>query len=136
MRGGCTIIKGCIEVVPFSTADGIKSICIACDDKYYTYEPINKTCLCKVGFSAGDYCSDITGCISTYKVNGSVTCIFCDSKKNFRLDIITRHCVCIDGFSIINAVCTDICGDGIVHKAACDDGNVENGDGCSSSCEV
>ena len=32
--------------------------------------------------------------------------------------------------------CSDICGDGRVITVACDDGNLIDGDGCSSSCEI
>lgn len=36
------------------------------------------------------------------------------------------------------AVCVEICGDGIrvTSTIACDDGNTNDGDGCSSSCTV
>ena len=30
--------------------------------------------------------------------------------------------------------CYEICGDGILVKHQCDDGNLVNGDGCSSAC--
>ena len=33
-------------------------------------------------------------------------------------------------------VCKDICGDGKLYSVECDDGNVVDGDGCSSSCVV
>lgn len=33
-------------------------------------------------------------------------------------------------------ICDDICGDGILIYAECDDGNTIDGDGCSSTCRV
>lgn len=35
-----------------------------------------------------------------------------------------------------NGYCDDICGDGIAAGSNCDDGNLRNGDGCNSQCEL
>jgi cysteine-rich repeat protein len=32
--------------------------------------------------------------------------------------------------------CSEICGDGLVYVLPCDDGNVADGDGCSSTCQI
>jgi len=32
--------------------------------------------------------------------------------------------------------CSEICGDGRVFYQQCDDGNIVNGDGCSSTCKI
>lgn len=41
------------------------------------------------------------------------------------------------GYTIIDNQCISICGDGIrTIEELCDDGNIENSDGCSSYCTV
>lgn len=48
--------------------------------------------------------------------------------------------VCDNGYSLISAAtaCSIICGDGELYQTSeeCDDGNNDNGDGCSSTCNV
>ena len=40
-------------------------------------------------------------------------------------------------YPFIKGECKEICGDGLnLGKYECDDGNKNNGDGCSSSCKV
>lgn len=48
----------------------------------------------------------------------------------------TATMVCCTGyqFDSSNKTCIEICGDGILFLYACDDGNIKNGDGCSSIC--
>lgn len=41
---------------------------------------------------------------------------------------------CIDGN--LPSKCSEICGDGIRFNHACDDGNTQDNDGCSSKCVV
>ena len=46
---------------------------------------------------------------------------------------------CTSGSSTTVSVCTEICGDGKnmgTFKSECDDGNVIDGDGCSSTCII
>jgi cysteine-rich repeat protein len=44
---------------------------------------------------------------------------------------------CPNGFGSNGTnICDEICGDGKVYEKECDDGNTENGDGCSSTCQV
>lgn len=49
-----------------------------------------------------------------------------------------RETQCTTGFTAdpVTANCTEICGDGILFNLGCDDGNLINGDGCSSTCTV
>lgn len=46
--------------------------------------------------------------------------------------------VCCEGFfmNYEKVRCDEICGDGILFNLPCDDGNLNNGDGCSSTCTV
>lgn len=46
---------------------------------------------------------------------------------------------CATGYEYVTPttdVCTEICGDGLIFAATCDDGNVVDGDGCSAVCQV
>lgn len=58
------------------------------------------------------------GCLScsdSYKCN---TC-----NPNFQLNVV-------------NDLCYEICGDGVRFVDECDDGNTNDGDGCSRNCEI
>lgn len=73
-------------------------------------------------------------------------CVTCDAEAGRVLDVFDRCVLCsdIEGYdgpltspsgTTIGTVCHPICGDGILLGAeSCDDGNIENGDGCSSIC--
>lgn len=64
----------------------------------------------------------ITGCL-TCVLSPQTTCSLCDSA--YTLNSVTKLCM------------TNICGDGFITTGeACDDGNTNNGDGCSSTCTV
>lgn len=44
-------------------------------------------------------------------------------------------CLCMAGYiDYGNTLCDEICGDGKVYIDPCDDGNLANDDGCSSTC--
>lgn len=50
-------------------------------------------------------------------------------------------CISKNGLKLVSGVCSEICGDGILHKLPisghnCDDGNQAIGDGCNSDCQV
>ncbi len=48
-----------------------------------------------------------------------------------------NQCVCKEGFQFDSTkTCTEICGDGLLSILQCDDGNQQNGDGCSSQCII
>lgn len=45
-------------------------------------------------------------------------------------------CSCTTGYIDYGRVlCDEICGDGKVYVDPCDDGNIIDGDGCSSACD-
>ena len=61
----------------------------------------------------------------------------CNATLNFvRTDSYT--CECTTGYTLsTNQTCIGTCGDGMqVTSEACDDGNIINGDGCSSLCLI
>jgi cysteine-rich repeat protein len=43
---------------------------------------------------------------------------------------------CNGGYRLQNSQCYEICGDGIRFVLSCDDGNLRDGDGCSSQCRI
>lgn len=45
-------------------------------------------------------------------------------------------CNGLTGFKLVNGVCVETCGDGDNYNMECDDGNLNNGDGCSSTCTI
>jgi len=45
-------------------------------------------------------------------------------------------CACVNNFTLVNGTCDAVCGDGILSGAECDDKNLINGDGCSSTCTI
>lgn len=49
-------------------------------------------------------------------------CVRCDSVRGYHIDF--------------TGDCNEICGDGLLLKYQCDDGNRRNGDGCSSNCLI
>ena len=61
--------------------------------------------------------------------------MFCSVFQKFEIDTATSSCICIEGYHLQNKSCVETCGDGKVIAAECDDGNIVNGDGCSSECK-
>lgn len=83
-----------------------------------------------------------TLCYPNYALDGSNICVGafnCSAIQNCFLCTMASGCSnCSLGFNLTNSTtCNSVCGDGI--KAAsegCDDGNTQNGDGCSSNCTI
>lgn len=70
-----------------------------------------------------DYCTSIFGCISMYNVSGTLRCLFCDLTENFVYNSSSHSCDCQSGYYLSEKSCSEICGDGVVITAECDDGN-------------
>ena len=65
--------------------------------------------------------------------------MFCNVSLKYKFSAVNGSCVCIDHYTPVNGVCTEICGDGLKFNSssyACDDGNLVDLDGCSSTCQV
>ncbi|CAD8077791.1 unnamed protein product [Paramecium sonneborni] len=93
--------------------------CQQCIDGYY----LDNDFSCKI---CSAHCKT---CIQSE--NKCVECKFQTDKK----ECIT--CIASAGYTIIDNECVTICGDGIrTTQEQCDDGNSDNGDGCSSYCTV
>ena len=83
------------------------------------------------------------GCIvPVYLVDGSVGCRFCNvtAKLNGTPAAAGKACDCQTYYDPSGSVCQEICGDGVLlsldDPTTCDDGNLVDNDGCSSSCQV
>lgn len=48
-------------------------------------------------------------------------CKFCNLIDGF--ETVNGSCQCATGFSLLSTTCTEICGDGLLFRLACDDGN-------------
>ncbi|CAK71424.1 unnamed protein product (macronuclear) [Paramecium tetraurelia] len=94
--------------------------CTACIDGFYlTQDSICLPCdqSCKTCIHQSDNCTD---CI-VYQPDGS-GCVICNQDQ---------------GYQIQGDQCVHICGDGIkVQNEQCDDGNLENNDGCNQQCQI
>ena len=55
-------------------------------------------------------------------------CTECDS------DVVCT--ICTQEYFLEGDTCRQVCGDGKLFNLECDDGNILDGDGCSSICEV
>ena len=67
----------------------------------------------------------------------SLTCIVnCNFiEYGISIDGDTTKCLCIKGYTWSDYRCSPICGDGIITVyEQCDDGNLQDGDGCDSNC--
>lgn len=94
--------------MPFCYSCSNSSSCDTCNTNY-NYSITNFSCYLD--------CSPITYC-ATCSLTTSLNCLQCSI-----------------GYSVRNNSCLPVCGDGIlVIEENCDDGNLKNGDGCSSTC--
>lgn len=128
--------------LPFNASD---YSCYDCNETQ-NYFLVNTSCqLCTI--SNCITCSSLTSCAvcaSGYSVDFLYSCstcaVFgcfsCSPGNNSYCDV----CYAVAGYFLVPAThqCTSICGDGLTAAGmeACDDGNNNNGDGCSSSCAL
>ena len=119
-----------------------------CDDEnLLNGDGCSSTCHVETGFTCSggsptseDVCKEICGdgknfgfyqCDDSNTVSGDGCSSTCG---------IEVHWVCTGGSSTTADVCTDFCGDGFVVPGMpptyCDDGNTDNWDGCSNTCQV
>ncbi|CAD8127669.1 unnamed protein product [Paramecium sonneborni] len=101
----------------------------------YGFYFINNTCstICGDSILAGnEQCEDG----NTNKYDGCYQCQYSCSQNCS--DCLNGIClICNLGFLLINNNCMNICGDGILYsEEQCDDGNQQDGDGCSKLCEI
>mmetsp|Transcript_15987 Transcript_15987/g.15913 ORF Transcript_15987/g.15913 Transcript_15987/m.15913 type:complete len:356 (-) Transcript_15987:131-1198(-) len=106
----------------------------------YFIDSSNKCLKCDSScLTCSDISSNCTSCISNQPIlYDSNKCYPCDSFEGYSTYFaIPISYFTDDLFSKLSSNCIEICGDGRnMGQAQCDDGNNNNGDGCSSSCEV
>jgi cysteine-rich repeat protein len=93
---------------------------------------VNGSCQCdQNSISLGDRCVPCPH--GSYKAgNQCRNCSdYCTNCVN-----LTDCSQCQNGFNLINAQCSEVCGDGRRFVLFCDDGNTVSGDGCSSACQI
>ncbi len=131
--------KGGSQAIPTGTSAGAKQICssdtttaLNCVKVEEAFAGSNKTYLSSIPRDSKEPCPDYTG----YKV-------FSDA--NLRIRVFPVHLgkglsdkvYCSSGCAppVSSTQCLQLCGDGfLMGTEECEDGNVTNGDGCSSTC--
>ncbi|CAD8114585.1 unnamed protein product [Paramecium primaurelia] len=124
---------GCQFSCPLNCQDCQKGICL--DSCQYGYQLINNECITICGdliIAGTEQCED------NNKINydGCYQCQY--SCPLYCNDCINGQCLMCDiGYILYENMCTNICGDGVLSNLEqCDDGNQNDGDGCSSNCFV
>lgn len=119
---------------------GTSSDCTGCFTGDYLSGGSCLQCMANCSSCANaSYCSNCTGgmvqdgsggCTFAYNCPTIDNCLLCDNS--------TGCSQCNSGYNLDNSSsCSNICGDGIlVAEEECDDGNIADNDGCSSSCSV
>lgn len=119
----------------------------------------NGVCSCSIGKFFDILILDCQSCLaSCLTCSSSSACASCNSTLNRQLNATSGLCSCASGYtlnitsdtcystgppttcqtgySLVNGICQEICGDGLLFELECDDGNTNNGDGCDSSCHI
>ena len=120
-----------------------------CDDgNTLSGDGCSSSCFVETGFTwsgggslSPDICSEICGDGKRYSTGSSK----CDDGNIANGDGCSSTCTIETGFtwsgggSLSPDICSEICGDGKRYSTGsskCDDGNIANGDGCSSTCTI
>ena len=110
------------------------TVCQCSTSSYPT--SVGSCALCHYSCSSctGPLPTDCTACdISTGRIFTSGSCL-CPTNIS---DTGVAICGCQIGYTQDSSGnCQEICGDGVLYSLACDDGNTNDGDGCSSVCTV
>ena len=145
----CTVECGftCDPVCESECGDGILAIGEACDDENTAdNDGCSSTCSIEIGYAcvvsaicSASTCSEVCG--DGKRVGDEA----CDDGNTISSDGCSSVCAvetacgysCNGGSPTQQDTCETSCGDSMwANPEGCDDGNVEDGDGCSSSCEV
>jgi cysteine-rich repeat protein len=112
--------------------------CTSCLDKFYLY---NSNCL-----PCPDQCllctspTVCTSCIANYNISNATCVVDCSSISQCSLcTLVSSRAYCMNcsvNYIVEGGGCVGKCGDGVVVTGeGCDDGNLQDNDGCSSSCK-
>lgn len=110
-------------------------LCTACFPGFVLHP--SGICQCSSGFLVSGICTTITGCTSAVEYSGTTYCVACNSTLHFE-PTINYNCQCMASYYLSSTqLCLPKCGDALkAPEEGCDDGNLKDGDGCSSSCSV
>lgn len=124
--GSCLVVYNAVN----NNAESLVNINQNTCQKHQIYQ--NGQCVCdSVSIDSNGVCYP---CPSFTFKNGN-TCLNCPAYCQSCQSSFT--CLnCQAGFDLIGNVCQEKCGDGRRFVVECDDGNVRNGDGCSSTCRT
>ncbi|CAK74991.1 unnamed protein product (macronuclear) [Paramecium tetraurelia] len=105
--------------------------CYKCNELGWLVEKFICVPYCGDGLVVGNEQCDDGALVS----NSCINCkLYCDS---YCIDCNNGICNSCDvGRYLDNNLCLPLCGDGLYVHEGCDDGNLENGDGCSDTCMV
>jgi cysteine-rich repeat protein len=123
--GSCLVVYNAVN----NANDQVGVVSVTCG-LYQTYQ--NGKCVCNA--NSIDSNGNCYPCPSFTFKNGN-TCMNCPAYCQTCQSTSTCQS-CQTGFDLINGVCQEKCGDGRRFVVECDDGNLRNGDGCSSNCRV
>ena len=139
-QGQCQKCNNCDGCVSFTLNIYGSLVCSSCNTIQFNPVPVNNVCVCRSGKLQNGVCTTDLGCVSATINSGIVSCIFCNSAKNYQITPINGVCQCMPHYALNQfSICADLCGDGVVminKYLYCDDGNLVSGDGCSSTCNV
>jgi cysteine-rich repeat protein len=129
-------------ILPFNSSD---FQCYSCNQTLNYFLAGNFCVACSIPHCT--VCSSLSSCqlcAATYSVDYTLTCSQCavlgclDCLPSSNL--LCANCYTAGGFFIVPSTqqCASVCGDGLtaIGIEACDDGNTNSGDGCSSSCTI
>jgi len=129
----CDIQKGLIKY----TNDPGFCLKAFCNDGYFSYLnitkntieclPCDKTCATCIEDSGPSFCLSCKSGLKAISVGDGTKKVYCKACEHLMFGLYTAS----DGS------CKEICGDGInLGYVECDDGNLIDGDGCNSQCEI
>ena len=154
----CTDYNNCFQCVNTSYfVDQTTTICWKCSEYCLTcYGPTHYNCLtCKYPLFRdkshtcvsllcpyGQYVDSVKGCLNCSSLfANSLKCNTSEALLCHRSSMLVGGvcvaCASVTGYHLDSTGdCNEICGDGLLIKYQCDDGNRRNGDGCSSNCLI
>lgn len=129
------VVLFCIEVINSQKACGI-SYCTTCTSPLCT--------ACSFGYTlSSNKCISVCG---DKKITGTETCddgnrISHDGcSSTCQMETCNQSCLCygwVQPWIAFNSTCSTLCGDGYLRGVEqCDDGNIVDHDGCSSTCII
>jgi len=146
--------SGFCRLCPSGCLECDSSLCFKCQGEFLL---VDGDCSCGSGFFVSpqltcEKCdpicakctvtaSNCTACFSPlgYYLGTGNTCFYCPATPGY-IGALGTNAIQGSGESLdhyINQICEEKCGDGVLKgQLACDDGNLRDGDGCSSLCTI